>query len=110
MSGTMLTALGEPTAGSAVDPVLGQEPLDDDHRLGGALASSKTKYSTLRVADLLRSNAAVVLLRMPITAVAPVDEAMPIFTWATRRPYGTVNCSATASQRQLSACVSLVDT
>ncbi len=48
-----------------------------------SLASSKTRYSTVRSPIFFGSSAAVFFCGMPTTAVAPVDEAItPIFNWA----------------------------
>ena len=49
----------------------------------GSLASSREKYSTVRLPILVGSKGTVFFCEMPTRAVGPVEElTTPIFTWA----------------------------
>ncbi len=64
-----------------------------------SLASSKTRYSTVRSPIFFGSSAAVFFCGMPTTAVAPVDDAItPILSCAAAQ--AEASASATGSQRK----------
>jgi hypothetical protein len=66
-----------------------------------SLASSNTKYSTVKSPSFFGSSAAEFFCGIPTTAVAPVDDAItPIFNWASAE----AEASATA---RASKCESL---